>query len=218
MKQRNLIAPVAALFVFMISVIPAAQSDTPQSRATAFVQNIADTVIRELTDSSASRELQEQKFREIVYQHVAVKSIARWVLGGRHWRRASEQQRQRYLALFGDIMVATYAHRFQDYAGETLNVESAQVIDDTQTLVKTTITRPSADRAVKIDWRVRETKGQLRVIDVMVEGLSLAQSQRSEFASFLRANGQSVDALIANLEERLRDARNGRMAEAIERP
>lgn len=217
MKPRILIAPVVAFYLLVVGVAPSALGDTPQARAAAFIEELTNTAIRELTDPDLSQDLQEQRFRQIIHDHVAVKSIARWVLGGRQWRRASEDQRNRYVVLFGDLMVATYSHRFQSYAGEELVIEGTQGIDATQTLVRSAMLRPGSDRAIKIDWRVRETSGQLRVIDVMVEGLSLAQTQRSEFTSFLRANGQSIDALIANLEERLHDVRNGRVADASEK-
>lgn len=217
MKPRIHIAPIVAFCLFLVGVAPLAYGDTPQVRAADFITELTNTAIRELTDPDLSQGVQEQRFRRIIHDHVAVKSIARWVLGGRQWRRASEEQRLKYVALFGDLMIATYSHRFQSYAGEELVIEGTQSIDKTQTLVRSTMLRPGSDRAIKIDWRVRETDGQLRVIDVMVEGLSLAQTQRSEFTSFLRANGQSIDALIANLEERLHDVRNGRVADASEK-
>ena len=219
MKQRIGLTPLLACFLFIVflgvSTSTVAHSD--QSRAISFVEALADRAIGELTDPNVPPDEQERRFRTLINENVAVKSIARWVLGGRVWRRASDDQKERYLTLFGDLMVATYAHRFKDYAGETLDVQSAQRIDDIQTLVRTTMARPGADRAIKVDWRVRETKGQHRVIDVMVEGLSLAQTQRSEFASYLREHNQNVDALIANLEERLHDVRTGRTAEAAEK-
>ena len=104
-------------------------------------------------------------------------------------------------------MAATYAHRFQNYAGEKLIVKGTRVIDEKQSLVKTTLMRPNSEKPLRIDWRVRETKGIYRVIDIMVEGLSMAQSQRSEFSSLLRSNGGDLDGLMSELEMRLSNAR-----------
>ena len=82
-------------------------------------------------------------------------------------------------------------------------VNATRIIDDTQVLVQTALQRPNADKPLLVDWRVRETEGQLRVIDIMVEGLSMAQSQRQEFSSVMRENGGSIDALMNTLEGRL---------------
>ena len=86
------------------------------------------------------------------------------------------------------------------------------MIDESQALVQTTLKRPNTDKPLRVDWRVRGTADKLGVIDIMVEGLSMAQTQRSEFTSVLRANGGDVGALMANLESRLEAARAERLA------
>jgi len=199
----------------------AAADDSISSKAETFIVKLGDEAISQLTDKSIEIGEQERRFREIVRKHIAFKTIARWVLGGRYWRSSSDAQHQRYLSLFEDLMVATYAHRFQDYSGEQMIVASTRKIDDTQALVQTTLQRPNADKPLHVDWRVRETEGQLRVIDIMVEGLSMAQTQRSEFSSVLRDNGGNVDALMDTLEGRLMAARSGHaksVNEAAQKP
>ena len=199
--------------VFVVSVLfaglssPSVWAADDAERAEAFIVKLADQAITQLTDSSLDLAEQERRFKEIVHEYIAFKSIARWVLGGRHWRSASEDQREKYLTLFEELMVATYAHRFQNYAGEKLIVTGTRVIDAGQTLVQTTLMRPNADKPLRVDWRVRETEGAHRVIDIMVEGLSMAQSQRSEFSSLLRSNGGDIDGLMNELEMRLTNAR-----------
>jgi phospholipid transport system substrate-binding protein len=178
--------------------------------AEAFIHKLADEAISKLTDKSLSPDEQETRFREILREYVAFESIARWVLGGRYWKSASDVQQQRYLALFEDLMVATYAHRFQNYSGEKLEVTSARPIEVGQSLVQTSLQRPGADKALRVDWRVRETDGTYKIIDIMVEGLSMAQTQRSEFSSVLRDNGGDMDKLMATLEDRLMKAREDR--------
>lgn len=182
-----------------------ARADT-QMTAETFVQKLADDAISQLTDKSVSLEEQEGRFRGIIEEYIAFKTIARWVLG-RYWRSADEAQQGRYLSLFEDLMVATYAHRFQDYGGEKLEVFATRVIDDSQWLVQSRIKRPDADGELKVDWRVRRSSDQFRIIDIMVEGLSMAQTQRSEFSSVLRGNGGDLDAMMNDLEARLQKAR-----------
>jgi phospholipid transport system substrate-binding protein len=187
----------------------AAHADISEN-AKAFITKLSDEVIEQLTDPNLPLELQEERFKGIVAKYIAFKSISRWVLGQRHWKRASEEQRMEYMRLYGDLMVATYAHRFQGYSGEELKVTKARVIDANQALVESQISREGAGKPLVINWRVRGAEGKYRIIDIMVEGLSMSQTQRSEFKSFMRSNGGDMDALLANLKERLQKARSDR--------
>lgn len=178
--------------------------------AKAFISSLSDEVIDQLTDPNLPLEEQEERFKAIVTKYIAFKSIARWVLGRRGWKQATETQREQYLELYGNLMVATYAHRFQGYSGEALAVTGVRVIDSNQALVESMITRDGADKPLIINWRVRASDGQFRIIDIMVEGLSMAQTQRSEFKAFMRRNDGDIEALLANLDERLQKARSER--------
>lgn len=178
--------------------------------AKAFIGQLSDEVLEKLTDDNLPLDQQEERFRGIVKRYFAFQSIARWVLGGRSWKKASDAQRKEYLSLYGDLMVATYAHRFQGYSGEKLVVTKARVIDANQALVESQIARQGGAKPLVINWRVRGADGNYRIIDIMVEGLSMAQTQRSEFKAFVRSNGGDIDALLANLDERLQKARADR--------
>ncbi len=201
--RRVMATALLGVLMQAMSLCPAAADAKLAENAEAFIVRLGDDAISQLTDKKITIIEQEKRFREIVQEYVAFKTIAVWVLGGRYWKEADEAQQKRYLDLFGDLMVATYAHRFQNYSGERMVVNATRIIDDTQVLVQTALQRPNADKPLLVDWRVRETEGQLRVIDIMVEGLSMAQSQRQEFSSVMRENGGSIDALMNTLEGRL---------------
>lgn len=206
------LAGITALLLAVVSQPNSVAADDLGPKAEALISRLADDAISKLTDPTVSVDEQENRFRQIMQEYVAFQTIARWVLGGRYWRGATEEQREKYLSLFEQLMVATYAHRFQRYTGETLVVAGVRNIDETQVLVRTTLKRPNADKPLHVDWRVRSTEDKLKVIDIMVEGLSMAQTQRSEFSSLLRSNGGDVDALMNNLETRLEKARAERLA------
>ena len=91
-------------------------------------------------------------------------------------------------------------------------VANTKIISDDQAMVETELLRAGADVPLRIDWRVRKTDDSFRIIDIMVAGLSMAQTQRAEFSSFLRANDNDLEALMHNLETRLEKARADRAA------
>ncbi|MDP4796129.1 MAG: ABC transporter substrate-binding protein [Rhodospirillales bacterium] len=212
--QRLFARAMVVLLIVGITQQAVFADDAMAGKAEAFIVKLADEAISKLTDKSIGIEEQEKRFREIVREHIAFNTIARWVLGGHYWRAATEAQQNRYLGLFEDLMVATYAHRFQNYDGEKMTVASTRVVEDGQALVQTTLQRPGADKPLRVDWRVRETDGKLRVIDIMVEGLSMAQTQRSEFSAVLRDNGGNIDGLLDTLDGRLNSAR-GELAKSV---
>ena len=199
---------------FLFLMIALAAPTTPRAEisedAKVFIGQLSEEVLEQLTDANLPLEQQEERFRGIVERYFAFQSIARWVLGGRSWKKASDSQRKEYLNLYGDLMVATYAHRFQGYSGEALKVTKTRVIDANQALVESQIARQGGAKPLVINWRVRGADGKYRIIDIMVEGLSMAQTQRSEFKAFMRSNGGDMDALLANLDERLQKARADR--------
>ena len=140
----------------------------------------------------------EKEFSAILRAGFDIELIGRFVIG-RYWRSASEDQREDYLELFGDFIVATYTPRFSSFAGETVEVTRTQAIDDMDVLVVTEIRRDGR-QTFQTGWRIRLRDGEPRIIDVMVEGLSLAVTQRDEFSSVLRRQG--VDGLLAIMEAR----------------
>lgn len=200
----------AFLILTMALAAPATVRADISDDAKAFIGKLSDEVLTQLTDADLPLKEQEERFREIVTKYIAYKSISRWVLGQRNWKKATEAEREEYMRLYGDLMVTTYAHRFQGYSGESLKVTNARVIDANQALVESQIFREGIDKPLTINWRVRGAEGQYRIIDIMVEGLSMAQTQRSEFKSFMRSNGGDINALLANLDERLQKARSDR--------
>ncbi len=134
---------------------------------------------------------------ELLFQLADVPLIARLVLG-RHWRAASEPQRTAYLDAFRVYAVDSLAYRFARLGGGvSYRLLGRCVADGSDALVPIEVTLPNRPDPVRIEWRVRETDGAYRLIDVAVEGVSLVVSNRSEFNSVV--NRQGLDALIAQI-------------------
>ena len=188
------------MLVVLAMILPAHSSfAAPEPEvAKAHIQKLADEAIAILEESDLTLVDQEKKFGVILRQGFDIELIGRFVMG-RHWRTASEEQREDFLELFGDFIVATYVPRFSNFSGETITITGTQAIDDSDVLVTTEIGR-SGDRPIQTGWRVRMRETEPKIIDVMVEGLSLAVTQRDEFASVLRRQG--IDGLMTIMEAR----------------
>ena len=202
MPRRLFIALVVAAWIPAFTMTAEAQSGP--DRAAKFVEAMADKAISALTEKDLSRPERIKRFRELLNDHFDVKIIARWVIG-RYWTNATSAERDEYMALFEDLIVATYVDRFAEYSGEKLNVIKSDDVGSGEAMVSSRISRPGNEPPIRVDWRLRQRDGQFRIVDVIVEGISMGMTQRSEFASVVTQNGGTIQGLLARLREKRKD-------------
>ena len=196
-------ALIAVLCVFCSSGIARA---VDQTAAEEFVAELGRETVDVLQRSDLSYRQSVEEFRQLFERNVDIPTIARFALG-RHWPNATEAQKSRYLDLFEDMVVETYARRFHEYSGETMIVLGSRAAGERDILVQSQIVRPAGAPPVNVTWRVRERDGQRQVIDVAVEGVSLAVTQRDEFSSVIQRNGGNIDALLNSMNQTIENAR-----------
>jgi phospholipid transport system substrate-binding protein len=172
-----------------------------------FIDQLGQAAIQYLTDKSISSEERRTRFRDLMHKAFNVPGIGRFVLG-RYWNQATEQERQEYMSLFEELVVRTYADRFSEYSGEKFTIGKVQRDAERQNYatVFTTIFRPNGQQ-VRVDWRLRQEADQSwRVVDMVVEGVSMSVTQRSEFASVIESKGGTVKGLIETLRQKVQGA------------
>jgi phospholipid transport system substrate-binding protein len=169
--------------------------------AETFMSTIGDQVINLLTDKTISDQERANQFRDILEARFNVKAIGKFVLG-RYWKQANDDEKQKFLNLFEETTVASYATRFKDYTSERFEVLGSRPESDGGITVMTQIVRPNS-QTIPIDWKIFEKNGELRIYDVILEGISMGITQRSEYASVIQKGGGRVDALNQALEDKL---------------
>ena len=195
-RRLNPIASTLAL-IALVFVLPAsAEPLSPQQ----FIEILGEETIGAITKSDVSDDARLTEFERLFRKGFDVDTISRFVLG-RHWRKATPQQREHYQTLFADFIVHTYASRFRQYSGETLSVNGVRKASARDTIVSSQINTPGGP-AVRVEWRVRAKGDDRKIVDVIVEGVSMAITQRDEFASVIRRGGGNIDALISELQQK----------------
>ncbi|MDP7547624.1 MAG: ABC transporter substrate-binding protein [Alphaproteobacteria bacterium] len=170
--------------------------------ATALVKALGDAAVEMLSNKQLTPREKTRRFRHLLNQSFALKGIARFALG-RYWRHANLGQRRRYLKLFEDYIVNSYAARFGNYSGESFVVLDERIDDRGRAVVSTRIQRPSGE-PVEVVWHLHERLGAVRIVDVTVEGISMSLTQRSDFAAAVRTAGGDLDAFLDTLEAKVR--------------
>jgi len=200
MNRRLIVGILGAVIAFGASPI---QSAAASGDASAFVLDLGKEATRVLSRKELSLAEREAKFQTVLYSNFNVQAIGRFALG-RYWRQASSEQKHDYLELFGKFIVKNYASKLGGYSGENLKVLSETPLENQKdVLVNTRIERPSG-APINITWRVRSKGDSRRVVDVMVEGISMALTQRQQFASVVSQHG--LQGLLETLRARTEKA------------
>ena len=198
-RNRILRRPWAALLAtaaLLVTAAPPAVADG----AEAFIQSTADRVFTSYAEE-VTDEQRAKAFRDILTATFELKTIARFTLG-RYWRVASSDQRKEYRRLFEDFLVLAYANRFRDLGGVKLRVTSVVTVSRRDQLVQSEVDPGSGRPPIRIGWRVRETRHGYRIVDVIVDGISMGITQRDQFAAAIRSSGGKVDGLLAMLRDK----------------
>lgn len=182
------------------SSIVMAVSDQKAEGAEKFIDSMARNAIAFLGDGSLSDSDKQKKFSRLLNNSFDMNTIGRFALG-RYWRVSSAQQRKEYQSLFRDMIVEVYSRRFGEYNGQTIEVRDSRRDSEKDVTVNSFIIPQDGGQEIQVDWRVRYKNGQYKVIDVMVEGVSMALTQRSDFSSVIQRGGGEVSVLLDHLHQ-----------------
>lgn len=184
-----------------LAVMPASSAERDDA-ARQFITSLADRAIQALTTADIPRAERIRRFRTLFNDHFAVEDIGKWVLG-RYWTRATPAEQKEYLRLFEDYIVASYVDRFATYTGERLRITRALAEEGERATVFSEIALPGGGKTpVRVDWRVEGDAGRLKITDLVVEGVSMSTTLRSEFGSIMRRDGGKLDGLFVVLREK----------------
>ncbi|MFN7710010.1 MAG: phospholipid-binding protein MlaC [Holosporales bacterium] len=188
-----------ALLSFVGHKVAFASDPKPVSEVEArvFVKDVGEKIVAILQDKGTALDVRKEQFRGVLRQHFELPSIGRFVLG-RYWRQASDAQQKDYLILFENDLVESYSAQFDAYNDETFEVIGHRPSQDGGVVIKSRINRTSGGEPLPVDWKVFETPKGLRVFDIIVNGVSMSITQRTDYAG-LMASAKSMDAFLAQL-------------------
>ena len=167
----------------------------------SYVMEMTTEAINTLTNNSTSQNEKESQFGKLFDKNFDIPSISRFVLG-KYWKQASLDQKKKFIKAFRNYVVKTYSSRFNEYSGEQLTLLNFENESNPKIFVVHTGLKREDASMIMVDWRIGKKKDSFVILDIIIEGISLAVTQRSEFVSVIDQNEGSIDKLISLLKEK----------------
>lgn len=197
--KKNFFAVLAAAMMIFAS---AARADVDAAKAEAFVKNVTSEGIEDIINANVSQAEKDARFAKLFNQALDLDFIGQFVLG-RNWRTATPEQRKEFIKVYRQLNVSTWSKRFDEFKGKVFIFSGTTPSNSKgQIFVNSSVPMDQGEPA-KVVWRVREKNGQFKIVDIVIENVSLAITARNEYTSFIKNNPGGVDALIANLKTKI---------------
>ena len=165
-----------------------------------FIQEVVDEA-KQVLVASNSKEYKTKKLSEMALQTVDIKGVAYYSLGN-YRKELNEELMKEYLVLFEKYFLKSFTSRLTDYSDPKIDVLSIEVLNPKYTIVKSILLATDKKPAVNIEWRVYTKNPDNPLIrDLIIEGLSLARTQKEEFASVIETNNGDITKLFITLKE-----------------
>lgn len=160
-----------------------------------FVDQLADKILTDVVTSDKSKEEKEKLFREAFTEAVDLKGVGQFVLGT-SWKKATEEERADFLKAFTDLTIKTWSARFDSYSGQQIIFQGSRNAERGQLYVDSVI---QDKQPVEVIWRLRPSKDSYKIVDIIVEDVSMASTYRNDYRAFLQQNSNSVSKLTEEL-------------------
>tara|TARA_B100001094_G_C17969605_1_gene689639 strand:+ start:309 stop:905 length:597 start_codon:yes stop_codon:yes gene_type:complete len=195
MKKQILSLIIALFFFNNVNAI------TYNSDPKIFITELIEDAIKTLSDKDLNKDEKSKTIRKIAIENVDIDSLGMYTLGDIRKTLKTEKLNE-YKILFKEYFLKSLTSRLTDYSENKIEILEADKKNANYTIVKTKIAESSDQPEIRIDWRVY-TKDPLKPLirDLIVEGLSLARTQKEEFNSILSSNDNDIDALLSKLKE-----------------
>jgi phospholipid transport system substrate-binding protein len=187
-------------FACFVIINLACVSNSNSIEPDVFVQSTVNRASQVL-GNNLSKDQKIEKLKSIAEETVDIDGIGIYTLGS-YRKLLSDTQNKQYKVLFKEYFLKTFSSRLAEYSNPEIQVNSKKKLNKNYTMVSSILVATDQRPEVSIDWRVyTKNPEEPKIRDLIIEGLSLARTQKEEFSSIIRSNDESIDVLLFNLKE-----------------
>lgn len=199
MKKSIFAAILGSVFLFSAS----AKANVDVAKADAFVRKVTSEGIEEIINANVSQNVKDQRFEKLFNDALDLDFIGQFVLG-RYWKIATPEQRKNFIKVYRELNIKTWSARFDEFKGKSfVFVGSTPSTSKNQIFINSTVAMDQGEPA-KVVWRVKQSGETFKIVDIIIENVSLAITARNEYTAFIKNNGGNINALIADLQKKVK--------------
>lgn len=193
--MRKLLSLIAAVCFFSAS----ANAQINTQDAEAFVKKVTQDGIEEIINANVDMQTKDERFATLFNSALDLDFIGQFVLG-RYWKGSTPKQQQDFIDAYRSFNIKTWSSRFDEFKGKTFAFEGTTPSKTTNQIFVNTSVAMDQGAPVKVVWRVQYKNNQYKIVDIIIENVSLAISARNEYTAFIKNSAEGVDGLIKNLQ------------------
>ena len=197
--MKKIFAAAVAGFMMFIS---SANAAVDAAKAEQFVKEVTAEGIKDIINANIPQKQKDERFAKLFNRALDLDFIGQFVLG-RNWRTASAEQRKEFISVYRQLNVSTWSKRFDEFKGKEFIFKGTSPSNSKGQIFVNSVVPMDQGEPAKVVWRVREKDGEYKVVDIVIENVSLAITARNEYTAFIKNNPGGVDALIANLKSKI---------------
>ena len=195
MKSKKILIYISFIIFSLINL-----NNSYSIEPDVFVQSTVNRASQVLSDS-LPKDQKIEKLKAIAAETVDIKGIGMYTLGA-YRKTLNEDQKEKYETLFREYFLKTFSSRLAEYSNPEIQVNSKEKINENYTMVSSILVATEQRPEINIVWRVyTKNPDNLRIRDLVIEGLSLARTQKEEFASIIKSNEDDIEALFSTLKK-----------------
>lgn len=179
-----------------------AKADVNAAKAEEFVKNTTQEGLVEIINSNASQAERNARFEKLFNSALDLKFIGRFVLG-RYWKTASNEQRDRFIDVYRKLNVQTWSKRFDEFKGKEFIFKGTTPSSSSNQIFVNSIVPMDQGQPANVVWRVKQQGDKFKIVDIIIENVSLAITARNEYSAFIKKSPKGIDGLIADLENKI---------------
>jgi hypothetical protein len=200
--KKNLFAAVFAAAALLSGTV---RAEVDAQGAQKFVEKVTSDGIEQIINANVSQAEKDKRFEKLFNSALDLDFIGKFVLG-RNWRTATPAQRKAFIQVYRELNVKTWSKRFDEFKGKAFVFTGTTPSSSAgQVYVDSTVNMGEGEPA-KVKWRVRQEGKSFKIVDIVIENVSLAITARNEYSGFIKNNPGGVDALIKDLQNKVKQS------------
>ena len=201
--MNKILALLSAAMIVVFSFDVCAEIDA--AMAEKFIKDTTAEGVEQIINADVSQQEKDKRFHKLLNNALDLDFIGQFVLG-RNWKTANANQREQFITTYRDLNILNWSKRFNEFKGKNFVFKGTTPSNSKGQVFVNTVVPMDQGEPAKVLWRVREKDNTYKIVDIVIEGVSIAQASRSEYTAFIKNNPGGLDALIKDLKEKLKKA------------